>query len=177
MSLWASAKNSLQKLYNSIRRAWTELLQTCWINRFWQICSWYLADHACWDAPASVQSQFPEGCDRSQDMPRQECRNELKEIPSSVVLQCTPYISIPLAWFCKRHQGQMLSLPVSLQKPKCCLCGFQAWKYQQEINYFMLIETPTHHSRIVHAQHKRLHVFTILKNYLPHPRGLDWLRF
>lgn len=61
-------------------------------------------------------------------MPRQECRNELKEIPSSVVLQCTPYISISLAWFCKRQQGQMLSLPVSLQKPKCCLCGFQAWK-------------------------------------------------
>lgn len=73
-------------------------------------------------------------------------------------------------------------------RDKCCLClsrcknrnaACVVFKHenQQEINYFMLKETPTHHSRIVHAQHKRLHVFTILKNYLPHPRGLDWLRF
>lgn len=172
---FATAK-SLQKLYNSIRRAWTELLQTCWINRFWQIYSWYLADHACWDAPASVQSQFPEGCDRAKT-----CQDKSAGMNSRRYLR--PLYSNVLHTFPYHLHGSAKGI-----RDKCCLClsrcknrnaACVVFKHenQQEINYFMLKETPTHHSRIVHAQHKRLHVFTILKNYLPHPRRLDWLRF
>ena len=119
------------------------MLQTCW----------YLADHACWDAPASVQNQFPEGCDRAKTCQDKSAgmnsRRYLRSLYSNV-LHTFPY----------HLHGSAKGI-----RDKCCLClsrcknrnaACVVFKHenQQEINYFMLKETPTHHSRIVHAQHK-----------------------